>query len=191
MFTVTTIVGGSVFEDYSHISNYISESYANGTTYGPWLRWIGYIPSGLFIALFSMLAGRKFKGNVLVFYGFIGFGILYGLFTSLVSVFPCDLGCNRDEGDASTSQHIHTILSLFTYLVTPIMLFMIGVGFKGSNRHKTISRLTLVLSFTALAFGLLFLINANSAIAGLLQRLTESIFLFWILYISVKLSKES
>ncbi|HMB97638.1 MAG TPA: DUF998 domain-containing protein [Balneolaceae bacterium] len=190
LFIVTTIIGGSVFDGYSHISNYISESYAYGTTYGHWLRWIGYIPSGLFIALFSILAGRKFKGNVLVLYGFIGFGILYGLFTSLVSVFPCDFGCNRDYGDASISQFIHSILSLFTYLLTPIMLFMIGVGFKRSIHHKVFSRLSIFLSFTALAFGLLFLTNANSPIAGLLQRITESVYLFWIICISVFLNKD-
>jgi len=190
LFIVTTIIGGSVFDGYSHISNYISESYAYGTTYGFWLRWLGYIPSGLFIALFSILAARKFKGHLLVVYGFIGFGILYGLFTSLVSVFPCDFGCNRDYGDASLSQVIHSVLSLFTYLLTPIMLFMIGVGFKRSIHHKVFSGLSIFLSFTALAFGLLFLTNANSSIAGLLQRITESIYLFWIMCISVFFNRD-
>jgi len=191
LFIVTTIIGGSVFDGYSHISNYISESYAYGTTYGHWLRWIGYIPSGLLIVLFSLMAGHKFKDNDFVVYGFIGFGILYGLFTTLVSIFPCDFGCNRDYGDASISQYIHSILSLFTYLVTPIMLFMIGAGFKRSIHHKVFSRLSIILSFFAIAFGLLFLTNANSSIAGLLQRITESIYLFWILYTSIFLVKTS
>ena len=137
------------------------------------------------MALFSILAARKFKDHSLVVFGFIGFGILYGLFTSLVSVFPCDFGCNRNNGDASLSQVIHSVLSLFTYLLTPIMLFMIGVGFKRSIHQKVISRLSIVLSLTALAFGLLFLTNANSAIAGLLQRITESVYLIWIICVSV------
>jgi hypothetical protein len=190
VFIVTTIIGGSVFEGYSHISQYISESYAYGTTYGLWLRWTGYIPSGLFIALFSILAGRKFKANSLVVSGFVGFGIFYGLFTSLVSVFPCDFGCNREYSDSSISQIIHSVLSLFTYLVTPIMLFMIGVGFKRQGYNKVHSRLSIFLSFTSLTFGLLFLANANSSVAGLLQRITESVYLFWIIYISVSLHKD-
>ena len=189
LFIVTTIIGGSIFDGYSHISNYISESYAYGTTYGPWLRWIGYIPSGLFMALFSILAARKFKDHSFVVFGFIGFGILYGLFTSLVSVFPCDFGCNRNNGDASLSQVIHSVLSLFTYLLTPIMLFMIAVGVKRSIHQKVISRLSIVLSLTALSFGLLFLTNANSAISGLLQRVTESVYLIWIISVSVFLNE--
>lgn len=190
LFIVTTIIGGSVFDGYSHISNYISESYAYGTTYGPWLRWIGYIPSGLLMALFSILAARKFKSHSLVVFGFVGFAILYGLFTSLVSVFPCDFGCNRDNGDASLSQFIHSILSLFTYLLTPIMLFMIGVGFKRLIHQKAISRLSIFPSFTALIFGLLFLANADSSIAGLLQRITESVYLIWIISVSIFLNED-
>jgi len=190
LFIVTTIIGGSVFEGYSHITQYISESYAYGTTYGRWLRWVGYVPSGLFIALFSTLASRNFKNNSLVVYGFVGFGILYGLFTSLVSVFPCDFGCNRDYSDSSTSQLIHSVLSVSTYLITPIFLFMIGFGFKREGCCETISRLSIFLSFTCLTFGLLFLANANSSIAGLLQRITESVYLFWIIYISVSFRKD-
>jgi hypothetical protein len=88
LFIATTIIGGFVFEDYSHISQYISESYASGTEYGHLLRWYGYVPSGLLIAVFCFSKARFLSEYKYAFFGFIGFGVFYGIFTSLVSVFP-------------------------------------------------------------------------------------------------------
>ncbi len=187
LFIITTIIGGYLFDDYSHISQYISESYASGTEYGHLLRWIGYVPSGLLMGGFCFVIANQFKNNKNVFYGLIGFGILYGLFTSFVSVFPCDFGCNRDYSDASISQLLHSVLSVLTYTLTPVTLFLVGVGLKKIENSQTLSKFTLLMGLIGLVFGMVFLFNANSPIAGLLQRITDAVYLFWLIYFSVSL----
>ncbi|PAU93839.1 hypothetical protein CK503_09195 [Aliifodinibius salipaludis] len=189
LFMITTAIGGALFDGYSHISQYISESYAYGTEYGHLLRWLGYIPSGLLIGFFHFMVAKKLKDNKYIFIGLIGFGILYGIFTSLVSVFPCDFGCNRNYSDSSVSQFIHTVLSLFTYALTPFSIYFTGVGFKKLANFKVLFRLSTLLSIAVFTFGMVFLLNANSPIAGLLQRITEAMYLFWIIYFSVFLIK--
>jgi hypothetical protein len=184
MFVLTTIIGGYFFEGYSHISQYISESYAFGTEYGHLMRWLGYIPSGLLMAAFCFLKAKHFRNSKNLFYGFIGFGIFYGVFTSLVSVFPCDFGCNRNYSESSISQLLHTILSLFTYTLTPVSLYLIGTGFKKIDQYKNISNVSIVLGIFGLIFGMIFLKNANSPVAGLLQRNTEAVYLFWLFFYS-------
>lgn len=190
LFIATTIVGGYIFEGYSHISQYISESYAYGTEYGHLLRWIGYIPSGLLMGGFCFAVAKQFNKSKYVFYGLIGYGIFYGIFTALVSVFPCDFGCNRDYSDSSISQVLHSVLSVFTYTLTPLSLFSIGIGLKETTGFQTLSKVTLSLSIISLIFGMIFLLNANSPIAGLLQRNTEALYLFWLLFLSSSVIKK-
>jgi len=185
LFIITTIIGGYVFEGYSHISQYISESYASGTEYGHLLRWVGYVPSGLLMGGFCYVLAKQFKINKYTRYGLIGFGILYGLFTSLVSIFPCDFGCNRDYSDASISQVLHSVLSVLTYTLTPVCLFLFGLGLKKIDNFKTLSNITLSMGLLGLIFGMVFLFNANSPIAGLLQRTTDAVYLFWLIYYSI------
>ncbi|MBK7683108.1 MAG: hypothetical protein IPJ26_11885 [Bacteroidetes bacterium] len=59
-FIVTTVLAGLQFENYSHCSQLISESYAIDSPYGIYLRLFGFIPSGLFIFLFSIHASKIF-----------------------------------------------------------------------------------------------------------------------------------
>jgi hypothetical protein len=189
LFIITTVVGGALFDGYSHVSQYISESYAHGTEYGRFLRWFGYIPSGLLIASFYIMVARRLKDHGHIVAGLVGFGILYGVFTSLVSVFPCDFGCNRDYSEASVSQSIHTVLSLLTYTLTPFSIYLTGVGFRKLGDFGELYRLSTVLTVAAFTFGMVFLANANSPIAGLLQRIPEAVYLFWIVHFSVFLKR--
>lgn len=190
-FITTTIIGGFLYEGYSHISQYISESYAIGTSHGHLLRWFGYVPSGILILLFGLFANRKFNHTKTGDYGFTGFAIFYGLFTTLVSIFPCDFGCNRKYSDSSLSQLVHTILSILTYVFTPISLLLVGAGSAKSNTLQTFSKVTTLLGITGLCFGMLFMLNSNSPIAGLLQRITELVFLFWVVYCSLLIIKKN
>jgi len=191
IFIITTVIGGYVFDGYSHISQYISESYASGTEYGYLLRWYGYVPSGLMMLVFCFFNARLFKNCKYIVWGFVGFGIFYGLLTSLVSIFPCDFGCNRNHAEPSFSQLMHTIMSVLTYIMTPLSIYLIGYGFRTSNKFEVLSNVSNVLSLAGLVFGIIFLTNADSAIAGLIQRMTESIYLSWLMLCSLLLIQKN
>ena len=191
LFIITTIIGGYLFDDYSHFSQYISESYASGTEYGHLLRWYGYIPSGLLMGGFCFVVAIQLERNKYVFYGLIGFGILYGIFTSLVSVFPCDFSCNRDYSNSSISQILHSVLSVFTYTLTPVSLFFFSIGSKKIGGFQLFAKISLFLCIFGFIFGMLFLVNANSPISGLLQRNTEAIYLIWLILLSIFVIKNN
>jgi len=189
LFILTTVVGGALYEGYSHIAQYISESYAYGTRYGHLMRWFGYIPCGILMGAFCFAAADRFRNNGKLASGLIGFGIFYGVFTSLVSVFPCDFGCNRDSSDASLSQTMHTLLSLFTYTLTPVSLVLAGWGSRRVPGFRPLATPSVLLGVAGFVLGSIFILNANSPVAGLLQRMTESVYLFWVVYFSVRYIK--
>ena len=70
LFIISSILGGLLIDNYSIISQYISESYAIDTEYGMVLRTFGYIPSGIFIAIFCFTVVRFFAPTKLLNIGF-------------------------------------------------------------------------------------------------------------------------
>ena len=190
LFVTSSIVGGLLIEEYSVVKQLISESYAIDTEYGVLLRMLGYIPSGLLIALFCFLSAPYFDTSRWTKVGLYGMGIFYGMATIIVSIFPCDSGCNRELIDPSTSQLIHNITGLFTYLAVPFCIMAIGVGLKNSayNRFSIQSIVLAVLSFAGV---LMLLTNPNSAYIGLYQRTVELTILLWIVLCAVTIKHAS
>ena len=80
-FVSATILAGLQFSNYSHLSQLISESYAIGTPYGVQLRYLGFIPSGIFITAFAFIAIKNVPKSTLTQIGFLGIGIFYGIAT--------------------------------------------------------------------------------------------------------------
>jgi hypothetical protein len=188
-FIVTTIVAGLLFPGYSHSTQLISESYALGTSYGPQLRYFGFIPSGIFIALFALLAGSTLPGSTLKHSGFLGIGIFYGLATILASVYPCDEGCESALANPSLSQLIHNLTGLLTYLVVPISIIFLGIAARKWEHGKTVSITGMLCGVTAVFFTLILSDDLQSGFAGLYQRIIEGSILAWIIVCSLYLRK--
>jgi len=172
-FIVPAILGGFQFENYSHLHQFISESYATGTPYGEQLRFFGYVPSGIMMALFAFLAPRylpKSKRTKIIFWLV---AIFYGFGTVMVSLFPCDEGCNRELINPSISQLIHNASGAFTYLIVPIALIIIGIHAKSWTHAKSYSSTTLICGVIAIIFAFLLFANPNGNYIGLYQRLAE------------------
>lgn len=188
-FTVSTILAGFQFENYSHTSQLISESYAIDTHYGIYIRLFGFIPSGVFILLFAVHASKQFSTSKKIKLGYMLFGIFYGFATVVVSIFPCDAGCNQEFIDPSASQLIHNMTGLLTYLIVPVSILLLGFEFKKELKYSYLSRLSLFFGILSLAFVLLSFSVINSPSIGLIQRITEGSILLWILFVSFRLRK--
>lgn len=181
LFTVASILGGFQFDDYSHISQYISESYAIDTPYGRALRYFGYIPSGILLTIFAFSGYKKFPPSGRIRIGFYGIGIFYGLATTIVGIFPCDKGCNKAFIDPSMSQIIHNLTGFLTYIFVPISIFLIGSGLRQLKKHPELSRMAMFCAINSFIFiGILFS-QKFTDYAGLLQRIIEGTFIFWII----------
>ena len=179
-FVVSAVLGGFQFEEYSHLKQFISESYAIGTPYGDHLRYFGYLPSGIMMALFAFLTPNYLSRSRGLKIAFWIFAIFYGLATVAVSFFPCDEGCNRDFTDPSISQIIHNLVGGLTYLIVPIVILFIGAKAKSWTDAGSYATITLIFGVISLIFAWLMMADANGSYIGLYQRLVEGSILFWV-----------
>lgn len=181
LFIVPSVLGGFQFENYSHISQFISESYAFGTPYGTYMRFLGFIPSGILIVLFAFSAWKLLPKSSLLKIGLIGFGIFYGIGTIIVGIFPCDTGCNKEFINPSVSQIIHNVSGALTYLIVPACLVLIGISSRKWNNGKTISTISIISGVMAFVFSVLLSNNPTGDYIGLFQRIAEGFILFWLI----------
>ncbi|MEI6264351.1 MAG: DUF998 domain-containing protein [Sphingobacteriia bacterium] len=180
LFILAAILGGLQFSEYSHISQLISESYAIGTPYGLQLRYLGFLPSGLFIAAFAYYAVRTLPKSTFTKLGFAGLGIFYGIATIIVSLFPCDKGCDNELVDPSLSQLIHNFTGLLTYIIVPICLLILGIVSRKWPNGKYLSYLGTACGLTAILFVGILSSDLHSKVVGLYQRIVESSVLIWV-----------
>ncbi len=180
LFIATTIIAALQFSDYSHVSQLISESYAIGTAYGPQLRYLGFMPSGICMAAFAFLAIRSLPENKYTKIGFSGIGIFYGLATVVVSLFPCDKGCNKEFIDPSLSQLIHNLTGLLTYLIVPACLIIIGIAARKWAHAKYVFYTGIICGLTAILFVGIISEDMHSKFTGLYQRIIEGSILTFI-----------
>jgi len=177
-FVTATILGGLQFSSYSHISQLISESYAIGTTNGVHLRYFVFIPSGILIAFFAIKSLPKSK---LTQIGFLGIGIFYGIATIIVSLFPCDKGCDKELVDPSLSQLIHNLTGLLTYMIVPICLIIIGIAARKWIDAKYVSYISIICGLTAMLFVSILSSELQPKFVGLYQRIVEGSILAFII----------
>lgn len=190
-FVLSTIFAGFLFPGYSHTAQLISESYALGTAYGFHLRYFGFLPSGIFLAAFAFFAIRSIPQSKLGKWGFYGLGIFYGIATIIVSLFPCDTGCNPELIDPSISQLIHNQTGLLTYLIVPLSLVILGIAAHKWPGGKLVSYAGILCGLIALFFVGTLSSEIESDFAGLYQRIIEGSILLWITLCSFYLSKKN
>ena len=183
----TLIFGGLLIENYDITNQFISESYAIDTKHGVSLRLLGYIPSGIIIALFCFLGEKYLDPKLVVKIGFYGIGIFYGLGTTVTGIFPCDSGCNKELLNLSSSQIIHNIAALLMYLFVPFLIILIGLAIR-KTRHRFSIQSTM-LGLFSLIFVYLFGSELLGEYVGLYQRIIEIIFALWIILCSVEIKK--
>jgi hypothetical protein len=179
-FISATILGGLQFSEYSHISQLISESYAIGTPYGLQLRYIGFLPSGIFLAVFSFYAARALPKTISTKVGFLGIGVFYGIATIIVSLFPCDKGCDKELVDPSLSQLIHNLTGLLTYIMVPVSLLILGIAARKWENGKYVSYSGIACGLIAILFVGTLSSDLHSKYIGLYQRIIEGSVLTWI-----------
>lgn len=183
-FILSVILGGLQLTEYSHVSQLISESYAIGTPYGVELRYLGFLPSGVLIAAFAYFAIKAFPKSTFTKFGFAGLGVFYGIATILVSVFPCDKGCDNELVHPSLSQLIHNLTGLLTYIIAPICILILGIVARNWINGKYVSYLGIACGLTSILFVGILSSDLHSKTVGLYQRIIEGSILLWIVVCS-------
>ncbi len=160
--------GASLKDDYSHISQYISELNAIGSVWSWQIGYLGFLPLGLLGFLLLLVVAPRARLNGIAR---IGCWLLIGEPIAYVSsaLAPCDLGC---PSTGSLSQNVHNLLAVVTLIMTTV-----GLVFLSFNNRlppaKRVGWFGLVSTFIALyTFAL---VPDAAEWRGLLQRLAEGI----------------
>ncbi|MDP2524819.1 DUF998 domain-containing protein [Maribacter dokdonensis] len=191
LFAIAAIVGPLLIEDYSVVSQYISESFASNTEYGLYLQYFGYVPSGILLTMYCFSAPKKFPSSKLVVAGFFGLALFYGMGTILVGLFPCDAGCPTDVMDSSLAQLIHNAVASLTYIFFPICLMGIGLGLKKSESYDRLSQIAIVTGIISGIFIFALFSNPESGYRGILQRIIETCFIIFIVSSALRITKDA
>lgn len=184
-FVVSTILGAFQFSDYSHTSQFISEMYAIDTPYGWELRYFGFFPAGILLTVFGFSAIGNFPKSRGIRVGFSGLAVFYGIATILVSMFPCDSGCNKQLLSPSSSQIIHNLTGMLTYIFVPISLIIVGYSLSKRVHGKALGFFALIIGVNCVVFMSILGSDPLSHYAGLYQRIIEGGILLWIVACSI------
>ena len=188
-FVASTLIGGLQFDGYSHIKQFISETYATGTPWGPPLRWLGFIPAGLLLAVFGFATAHRYWSNKPLRFGMLGLAVWYGLGTIVVSFAPCDFGCDPEQASPSTAHVVHFVVGALTYLFTPPSILLSAHG-ASREAHLRSTRPFLVATGLLMLTGAVLLFTGRPEGAlGLVQRITEGAALSTIVAIAVRSSR--
>lgn len=172
------VVGAAITPNYSHTSQFISELGARGAAFGELVSWGGFLPVGILLALFLVVAAPvvPFMGAARI--GFYLFVASQSVAYISAAFAPCDLGC---PVEGSVAQGVHNLSGLLTYLTAGAALFMMAT----TQLLRPAMRAAFV--FAGIAWLTAFFLMAEPSFAswrGLSQRVAESILWISLLYIA-------
>ena len=117
---VAVVGGGAAYPGYDHARQFMSELGATGAVTGTWVNAWGYVPNGVFMTVFSLLAAWILRRSPLAIVACL---LLVGNGVGMTGagIYPCDFECSRS--DLSAAALLHDLFSGLGYLCA-----MLGVG---------------------------------------------------------------
>jgi len=175
LFTVLIVVGGVLYDGYSHVGQKISELGGEGAEYAL-LQNLNFIMIGILVIGFSWALGRIFgppyTGPIL-----IGF---FGLFSSIANgLLPCDVGC---EGETTVGL-IHNITGLAGFIAAIVGMFVLARRWRDDSTWQSHVGFTQGAATVAVASLIWFVVTQAmdaQRFAGVAQRIFAGALLLWI-----------
>ena len=161
---VAILWGGAAYPGYDPLRQHISELGATGAVTGPAVSWWGFVPSGLLMAAFCLIAALLLRRSLSAVVACLLLG-WYALTLSAAGVYPCEFECAREVVTHNSMMHD-------LYGGTGYLTGIIGVGLAGlwarSSRAPWLAPLSAAcVLICILGFGAII---ADVEFGGLLQR---------------------
>ena len=167
IFATTAMVGGWIYADYDHLTQFISELGAEGAATSLPVS-LAFIASGSLLSLFWLSAMTQFPRTPLAVTGF-GLSALNGLGLMFGGVFPCDFEC-AFAGHSRTAA-LHDALGGIGYMCGIAGVFLIALAARRWSRHRYLFPLGMACAVpAALAVGF---IHPEFEWRGAAQRVVE------------------
>jgi len=189
LFTSVTLFCASLRPDYNHISQFISELGATKSPNATFMNFVGFIPTGLMIAAFSVSLISLLPKHILTQVGSV-FMTVFGLGMVVAGNFSCDIGCPRE---GSLENTIHDQVSGPIFLLGIIGILLLGISFRKSSLWKGLWIYSVVSALFAFGFmiALIISIESNNMQIGLWQRLLLATIFLWCGIVSTKMFKST
>ncbi len=104
VLVVSVLWGGAVYPGYDHSRQFMSELGATGSVTGVAVNSWGYIPNGVLIAAFCLLAAIILRGNALATIACLLLA-LNGVGMAGAGIYPCDFECSRSNPTVAAELH--------------------------------------------------------------------------------------
>ncbi|MBX9614632.1 MAG: DUF998 domain-containing protein [Caulobacteraceae bacterium] len=161
------VIGGALYPGYDHARQYISELGATGAVTGPAVSWFGFVPSGLLILGFCLIAAWRVRHNGLALAGCLMLA-WYGASLAGAGLYPCDFECARAE--ASVDALMHDLVGGTGYLTAVLGVLLTGLALQ-RGPAPWLAPLGIVCAIVAaVGFGGVI---ADVELVGLFQRTLE------------------
>lgn len=167
-------------EDYSSLSNYLSELGATGTSTQTLTNTIGFPIVSLTLIILIIYIWRKFgaKGPLAAGLTCLIIGIPAGYLGAVI--FPCDYGCPIE---GSASQAMHNLLGLVQYPLGVLGFILLGV----SLPTRPVFRYASWFAAAAMGVGFVMMLLPDHAnFRGAWQRLSDYTAFLVIIYIALR-----
>lgn len=163
----TVLIGGAVYPGYDHARQYISELGATGAVTGPAVSGWGFVPSGLLIGAFCLIAAWLLRRNGPALAACLMLA-WYGLSLSAAGIYPCAFECARSE--VTFDAMMHDLVGGTGYLTGILGVALAGLSMR-SGEVRWLRPLGLVCAAVA-GVGFAAVI-ADVELGGLFQRALE------------------
>lgn len=185
LFVVLVILGGFLYDGYSHVSQKISELGEVGAEYAL-LQNLNFTMLGVSIIGFSWALARflglPFRGPMLV--GYFGLvAVVHGL------LLPCDIGCKGE----TTAGLLHIITGLSGFVAAVAGMLVLARWWRDDPRwrsHVGFTRGAALVAIGGLAWFVVTQALDVQSLAGIAQRVFASALLLWIAVTSARLVGE-
>ncbi len=186
LFTLLVIVGGVVYDGYSHVAQKISELGGEGAEYAL-LQNLNFLMIGVLVLGFAWalarVLGPPYLGPAL-----IGF---FGLSSSIANgLLPCDVGCQGE----TTIGLLHNITGLAGFIGAIAGMLILARRWQGDARWQSHVGFTRGAALVALA-GLVWFVVTQAldaqSLAGIAQRIFAGALLLWIAVTAARVYRET
>ncbi len=184
VFAVVVMLGAALRPGYSHVTNFISELGATGTTNAALMNYAGFVPAGLMLAAFGVSLAWALPRHRLTIFA-AALVALFGAGVAASGFISCDAGCPQAEG--SIENLAHNGIAPISFLCLILGAGILGIYFRRLSAWRACSAYSLLTSALALCFLVALASSLDTrALTGLWQRLLLSVSLLWCAVIGLR-----
>jgi hypothetical membrane protein len=188
LWAAVIIIAGELRPGFDHVGQYISELGERGSSTGIFMRYGGFVATGLLHVGFA----AAFYATVARITGRPRLTLLVALLIALnglgrigAGIFACEPGCAAPE---VLGQRLHGLSATMAFLAIAAAALFGAILFRRDRRLKPLSAYSLITGVAGLLFlALMSASEAKHVYTGLYERLASGVLTLWVLMTAVRL----